>query len=91
MATIDELYAQPKPSLTVLNHNPDDGCVSCPFAYREQDSHYSITVYCNADYWERYQSKAPATVVQRRQVSRHSAPDWCPIRKGPVTVEAPDA
>jgi hypothetical protein len=58
---------------TVLEHDPDAGCWRCPLS-----SHDNIAreTWCDAG---RRQAPDSASVVR-------PAPDWCPLRRGPVTV-----
>lgn len=64
-----------------ITYDPDDGCLSCPLAWRDVTPELSVLVFCDAEWRVRY------AAVGRKPVSRHPAPDWCPLRSGPVVVE----
>jgi hypothetical protein len=59
---------------TVLEHDPDAGCAGCP--YRHCDYEGWLAVFCGAAEGRDVESSGLAV----------PAPDWCPLRRGPVTV-----
>lgn len=63
-----------------LAYDPERGCGRCPLASHDDIAHES---YCRAI------SDAGRRLPRLLSSALHRAPDWCPLRAGPVVVEAP--
>ena len=75
----------------VLEHDPERGCVTCPLSLRDVDSDHSVHFWCDADFHARgaEASRLGHAVRPAKRVSRHPAPDWCPLRTAPVLIRTP--
>lgn len=58
---------------TRLTHDPERGCPGCPFQAFEEHEGYICT--------------AAITEVTYEDAPEYRAPDWCPLRRGPVVVQ----
>ena len=77
--------------IIVIEHDPDDGCVGCPLAWRDVNVRRSVHVYCDGEYRPRHVEarRMGNAHLGPRRVSRHPAPGWCPLRNARVVVQRP--
>lgn len=66
----------PVPTETVLQHDPDSGCRTCPLRLAPSNGGTVGPWWCGA-----------APVAGPRSMFSDPAPDWCPLRAGRVVVE----
>jgi hypothetical protein len=67
-----------------LTHDPATGCQRCPLLAHET---YEQTPICVVSR-EVHPDYGDLPTYKRRLLP--TAPAWCPLRRGPVTVEAPE-
>jgi hypothetical protein len=60
-----------------IMHEPEDGCGGCPFLAADDDG----LPACGAETWRR--------IWPVLEGLPDTAPEWCPLRAGPVVVEQP--